>query len=87
MQTAFHNGVARAVAAVVVAVAPVAFVVHPVYGCDGSSRRVGAYIDYTFRHLPNREVSPPLPRNPEARLASFAARIAFSSFTIRSWAR
>ena len=42
--------------------------------------------DYTWLHLPNCDRNP-LPSREVANAESFAARIAFSSFPIRSWLR
>ena len=47
------------------------------------SRRFGKYIGYTLVHLPVRKDNAPLLNAEEARFASFAARMAFSSFSIR----
>lgn len=46
------------------------------------SHQTVEYSGYTFRHLP--ENNPELPKNEVATLASFAARIAFSSRETRS---
>ena len=54
---------------------------YPPYDFSGRSRRVGEYSGYTIYHLP--ENNPELPKNEEAKLASRAARIAFSSLLIR----
>ena len=53
--------------------------------CDfsGMYRPVGGYIDYTWYHLPAR-VNMPLPKSVVASPASFVARMARSSFPIRS---
>ena len=43
-------------------------------GFSDGYRPVGEYSDYTWNHLPE------LPKNKDAMLASFAARMAFSNF-------
>ena len=60
----------------------VAGIVYPPYGFVGMSRLVEEHIGYTIYHLP--ENSPEFPKKVDARLASFVARIAFSSLEIRS---
>ena len=50
---------------------------------SGMYRPVGGYIDYTWYHLPAR-VNMPLPKSVVARPASLVARMARSSFPIRS---
>ena len=57
----------------------------PVPACGDSCHRVGEYSGYTWVHLPVRDCSAPLPKNAEAILAIFAARMAFSSRWTRSW--
>ena len=47
-------------------------------------RRVEEYIGYTWDHLPGWNNEPDLPKKPDAKFASFAARIARSSLVIRS---
>ena len=44
------------------------------------SRPVAEYIGYTWYHLPVKKESAPLPSAADAAFASFAARMAFSSF-------
>lgn len=56
-------------------------------GSFDKNRRSGEYIDYTWRHLPVRKLSAPLLSAEDARLASFADRMAFSNFRIRSLLR
>ena len=50
---------------------------------DGCRQTVG-HSGYTKDHLPAERENPELDKNEEARVASFAARIAFSSFVMRS---
>ena len=56
----------------------------PVWGSCGGNRPAGEYTDCTCHHLPMGNCRPELLRNREAIPASFAARMAFSSFAIRS---
>ena len=56
----------------------------PGSGFADSCRPAGEYSGYTWFHLPDKNGMPPWPRSEEASLAIFAARIAFSSFPIRS---
>ena len=55
----------------------------PVQNAFEMIRHFWGCIGYTFRHLPVRKDSAPLLNAVEATLASFAARMAFSSFSIR----
>lgn len=57
---------------------------YPAYGFFGKIHPVAEYNDYTQTHLPMLERNPELPRIVDAILAILAARIAFSSFAIRS---
>ena len=57
----------------------------PAFCFFDKSRRTGEHNDYTKYHLPVRNERPDCPKNEDAILASFAARIAFSNFIIRSW--
>ncbi len=50
----------------------------------GKNHPVGAHIGYTYYHLPGFNEMPDFPRKAEAIFAIFAARIARSSFPIRS---
>ena len=54
----------------------------PLFDCDGRNHLLGERTGYTRNHLP--ENSPEVPKNEDASPASFDARIAFSSFAIRS---
>lgn len=54
------------------------------YGFGDKIRPVVGYNGYTQTHLPMLDRNPELPRKTDAILASFAARMAFSSFAIRS---
>lgn len=56
----------------------------PACGFFGMSHRVEGYIVYTCNHLPMLSCRPVLDKKEDANVASFAARIAFSSFPIRS---
>lgn len=58
--------------------------VDPGYDFFGMSHPVGGYNVYTFHHLPMLSCRPELDNKEEAKVASLAARIAFSSLPIRS---
>ena len=47
------------------------------------SRHAGGYSGYTCAHLPVRKDNAPLLKAEDAKFASFAARMAFSSFWMR----
>lgn len=49
----------------------------------GTTRPAAEYIGYTWSHLPVKVCSTPELRNPEAKRAIFAARMAFSSLLMR----
>lgn len=69
---------------------PVLFGTVPPFGVLPSSdtaersHPIGEHNGYTWYHLPVRSCNPPAFKKPEANLAIFAARMAFSNFTIRS---
>lgn len=56
----------------------------PERGSCGTSHPAAEYIGYTQYHLPGLNWKPELLKNTEAMFAIFAARMAFSSFEIRS---
>lgn len=58
---------------------------HPEPGCGEMYHRIGEHNGYTLPYLPVSSCKPPLPRNPEASRAIFAARMAFSSFVTLPW--
>lgn len=57
---------------------------YPASGFGDKNHPVAEYNGYTISHLPKLDRSPEFPRKTDAILASFAARIAFSSFVMRS---
>lgn len=57
---------------------------YPASGFGDKNHPVAEYNGYTISHLPKFDRSPEFPRKTDAILASFAARIAFSSFVMRS---
>ena len=57
--------------------------VQTVPDCGGNCRPAGGYSDYTWFHLPGKNREPAPPKAVEAMPAILAARIAFSSLTIR----